>query len=261
MVLQPQGCLAVFLVERKSDVLRRAKQGNMIKKQDTVVDHRNVGRNDHASVFAKAGRRVDDVVRLPFSGLLAGVGHRDMLLVDGAGLAVDVRLVFIVVEYLDFITLLQKHATVATPLTNLGGVCHLGRAPFNVKLHVAERFFRPDVSCSGSDRYGAVFDSPLSLATAVDGNPLAQVASIEQHDGIRGCVRGRSAGCNDFWLRFPDLGGFRGSLIGLREARGAGKGQGRGKMKYASHRYILWFRNRLQSCRSCPSGPPTSCGG
>src|SRR5690606_13396857 len=176
----------------------------MVEKQDAIVDYGDVGWHDYAAIRAKPGCRVDDVVGLPFSGLLTRVRQGDVLLINGARLTVDVGLVLIVIQNLYFVAFLKEYAAVAATLTYLGRIGDCRRAPFDMELYITERLFGPNVACSGSHRDRAVFDSPLGSAT-VDGDPIAEVAPVEQNDSIRRCIGRRSTRRDDLRLRFPYL--------------------------------------------------------
>ena len=95
-------------------------------------------------------RGPDDVVGLPFAGFAGGIGERDALLVDAAGLAVDVGLVVVGVEDLQFVAGVagagggEEDAAVAAGLIGAGDV--LGDSPLDVELVVLEGALGFDVA-------------------------------------------------------------------------------------------------------------------
>ena len=98
-----------------------------------------------------------------------------MLLVDRPRLSVEIGLVAVRVEDLDFVKPHQVNAAVAA---SLAGPLDLGGSrPLDVQLAIAERLFRADVVLAADGI--AVADLPV-LAPL----PLRQILAVEQHDGV-----------------------------------------------------------------------------
>src|SRR5207302_708530 len=118
--------------------------------QDSVEEDGDVGGALQGAVGVEGGGGPGDVVGLPFAGLAVGVGQRDGLLVDAASLSVDVGLVVVVVEDLQFVAGVagagggEKDSAVAAGLAGAGDV--LGNSPFDVKLIVLESALGLDVA-------------------------------------------------------------------------------------------------------------------
>ena len=133
----------------------------------------------------------NDVVGLPLARLAAGVHQRRALLVNRGRLAVEIRLILVRIEDLDFVDAHHEHAAVAPFLA----VAHdfLGRGPFDVELAIAEGPLGVNVVLGGNRI--AVLDLPV---LAVD--PLREVVAVKQHDGIAGRPA-RRARIDNLWLR------------------------------------------------------------
>src|SRR5438105_11466162 len=158
-----------------------------------VAGHRNVVLNEHAIVQDDKGTgnclsirgdfrwMVDDVVSLPFPRLARCVDERRVVLIKGAGLTVEVSLVFKRIEHLDFVAALQINTAVATLLPMAFDL--LRSRPLDVQLHIAELFFRHDAA-RAVDLHRAVAEQfPLSFG-AFGASPLRQIPAVEQYDRI-----------------------------------------------------------------------------
>src|SRR5438270_11997859 len=112
----------------------------MILHQHSIEKYGHVGGRFQGAVGVEGGSRPGDVVGLPFSGLAVWIGERDGLLVDAGGLAVDVGLIVVAVEDLQFVAGVpgagggEKDSAVAAELAGAGD--GLGNFPFDVKLVV-----------------------------------------------------------------------------------------------------------------------------
>ena len=217
-------------VERGADVARLAFEFEVILHQDAVEEDGDVGRGLQAAVGVEGGRGPGDIVGLPFAGLAVRVGERDGLLVDAAGLSVDVGLVVEVVEDLEFVSGVagagggEKDSAVAAGLSGAGDA--FGDSPLDVELIVLEAAFGLDVAGGFFDGDDAVVDGPLGGRVAVlRGDPLVEILAVEQDDRVRGRGGWGCAGRDDFGLGRPDfrvfgLGGGLGLGL-LRDERGA----------------------------------------
>jgi len=110
----------------------------VILDQDSVEEDCGIGGSLEGAVCVEGWRCPDDVVGLPLTGFARGVREWDALLVDAAGLAVDVGFVVVVVEDLEFVSVVsgagggEKDAAVAACLIGAGDV--LGDSPLDVEL-------------------------------------------------------------------------------------------------------------------------------
>ncbi len=237
MILQHDRAASVGPHRRTTDVVGMALNGSVVLDQNAVEQHRDVGRNEHHAVLIEAGRGVHHVVGLPFAGLLGGVHQWHGLLVNTARLAIGVGAVVIAVEYLQFVEALHKHTAVAAPLAV---ALHLGgRAPLDVQLEIAKIALGLDATLAGGGDDGIFGNRPARRA-AFDRLPLIEVATVEQHDGIR---RGREArnrrrcgtGRDKAWLRVPDFAGFGRHFFGLElglRRKGGREGQDSNKQSF-----------------------------
>src|SRR5690242_10687677 len=92
-------------VKRFADVAGAAFELEIVLYQHAIVEDGDAGRGSEAAVSMEYGSRPDDVVALPFAWFTAGIGQRDRLFVDAAGLSIDIGLVVIVVQYLQLISI------------------------------------------------------------------------------------------------------------------------------------------------------------
>src|SRR6267143_743416 len=158
-----------------------------------VAGHRNVVLNQHAivqdrerawnrfSIRTRFRRMENDVVGLPFPRLARCVDERRVVFVEGAGLTVEVSLVFKRIEHLDFVAALQINTAVATLLSIAFDL--LRRRPLDVQLHITELFFRQDAA-RAVDLHRAVPEQfPLCFA-GFGALPLRQILAVEQYDRI-----------------------------------------------------------------------------
>src|SRR3569833_1169923 len=190
MRLQFDRAGAMGLVERFADIAGAAFQFKMVLYQYAVVDHRNISGCGQAAIRLEHRRRPDDIIRLPLTGLAAGIGQRYGLLVDAAHLSVDIGLVVIVVQYLQLITVItlagagEEDTAIATRLVLTGDIG--GDLVFDVQLVVGEGFFGLYITGLFVHRYSAILHVPFRSAAIVDGYPLIQVLAIEEVHRIGG---------------------------------------------------------------------------
>ena len=102
--LQFNWCGFVLLVERPSNVQRLALQLEVILHQDAVKQDCDVCGSFQRAVCVECWRSPHHIVALPLTGLSTRVHQRNTLLVDAAGLPVDVSLVVIRIEDLQLIS-------------------------------------------------------------------------------------------------------------------------------------------------------------
>src|ERR1700737_3936681 len=116
------------------------------------------------------------VVGLPLPGLVHRVCQRNALLVDAAGLAVNVGFVVVRVEDLQLISGIawtrggEKHPTVATRLTGAGDV--LRNFPFNAELIVPEAPLGFNITGSLIHGEYTVRNDPFGRRLVLDRYPL-----------------------------------------------------------------------------------------
>jgi len=92
-------------VKGLADVAGAAFEFEVILYQHAVVQDGDAGRRGKTAVGVEDGGRPNDVVALPFAWFAAGVGQGNRLFVDAASLSIDICLVVIVVQYLQFISI------------------------------------------------------------------------------------------------------------------------------------------------------------
>lgn len=85
VVLQHDRAATVGDRFREADEFRRAEDQRVVLDQHAVVQHGDPSVRVQRAVVLELGRRVDDVVGVPFARFLAGVDQRGRLLVDAAG--------------------------------------------------------------------------------------------------------------------------------------------------------------------------------
>jgi hypothetical protein len=184
----------------------------VILDQNAVEEDGGVGGGFDGAVVVEGGRGPDHVVALPLAGFAGWVGEWDGLLVDAAGLAVDVGLVVVVVEDLKLVACVagagrcEEDAAVAACLIGARNV--FGDAPLNVKLIVFEAALGFDVAGAWSFAYSedVVGDSPLCWGFVFGGDPLVEVFSVEEDDRVGGRRGVGGARCDDRWNWFVDFG-------------------------------------------------------
>ena len=126
--------------------------------KDSVAENGDVAGVDDLAVFEN-GATEDDVVDLKLTGRTEGVGEGRIDAVDGAGEAVGVGGVVVIVEDLDLGESHQEYAAVAAALAvalDLGG-----GGPLDVELAVAKFFFSANVAGFRHALEGAVFHDPF----------------------------------------------------------------------------------------------------
>ena len=96
-----------------------------------VVEHREVDRPDQFVAVENWGLE-DNVVRLPFARLAAGIHEWRPLAIDGPRMAVGVGGVIVAVQDLDLLALHEQDA--AVPASLAAAFDHGGRGPFEVEL-------------------------------------------------------------------------------------------------------------------------------
>ena len=116
------------------------------------------------------------------------VDERRILAVDGGGLAVGVGFVLVGIEHLNFVESHQKNAAVAAILAF--ALWRNGFGKLHVQLAIAEGRFCVDVAGFGHHFEIAVFHFPLG-GGAVFIEPLREIFSVEEHDGVGGRFAGR----------------------------------------------------------------------
>ncbi len=117
VVLEGDGELCgVGFVFREADPFGGAEDLGVVLNEYAVEDGSHAGGRFEGAVFVEAWGDEDDVVGLPFAGLASGVGEWRVLLVDGTELSVDVGIVLIRIEYLDFVLAHEVDAGVAAVL-------------------------------------------------------------------------------------------------------------------------------------------------
>src|SRR5262245_4924147 len=148
----------------------RPEYFRVVLDQDAVVEGGDRGFLLDPAVVAEDRRVVDDVVGLPFTGFAAGVDQRRILFVNRAGLAVEVSLVVVRIEHLDFVAALQEDSAVATALAfayDLGR-----RGPFDVQLDIIKFPPGSDSAGSANDNHRAVLHFPFRRSIAIGAGPV-----------------------------------------------------------------------------------------
>lgn len=122
VILKPYTSCFVRFVYWKSNVFRGSPNCHVVQRQCAVVHHSNVGRFNYPALLIESWRSKKDVVGLPFSRFFTGINEGDMLLVYRTCLSVRIRLIFKIIQHLNFIALLQEYPTITPALTCLLGV-------------------------------------------------------------------------------------------------------------------------------------------
>src|SRR6266404_7590885 len=141
----------------------------------------------------------NDVVTLPLAWSTRGVHQRRILAVNGGGLTIRVGLVFVGIQYLNFIQAHQKNTAVAAPLAFALRGNRLGK--FDMQLAVAERLPRVNVAGLRNGFEIAALYFPFR-GTAIFVRPFQEIFSVKKHDGIgwwtpRRVLRARRSRIND----------------------------------------------------------------
>src|SRR5262245_367201 len=161
----------MFGVTRKDRIVSgRAEYFRVVLDQDAVVEDGDRRFLLDTAVVAEDRRVVDDVVGLPFAGFAAGVDQRRVLFVNRAGLAVEVGLVIVRIEHLDFVAPLQEDSAVSTPLAFANDLGR--RGPFDVQLDVVKFPLGSDGAGSANDDHRAVLYIPFGRTFAIGAGPV-----------------------------------------------------------------------------------------
>ncbi len=147
--------------------------------------------NDFGDVFvtvfvffrAENRSREDNVVSLPFSGLLHGVDIRRKLLIDRTALTFVISGIFIGIKNLEFIVIHEEDTAVAASLSLSIGVGDGRAREFEVELAAAELLFGEDRTSARMRSQNAVGDVPFTTF------PSVHIGSVEEDDSV-----GRSVG-------------------------------------------------------------------
>ena len=178
-------------VGRACTIGRRSHQLEVVLNQHPVEKHGHARRALERAVGLEVRPVEDDVVRLPVAGRSRGVDERGILAVDGAGLAIGIRVVLVGVEDLELVHPHQKDP--AVPALLALALHDSRRCPFDVELHIPERTRGYQHPGSRLHFDVAVLDDPLGRR-AVLGAPLRQVRPVEQDDRILRRANGRPLG-------------------------------------------------------------------
>jgi hypothetical protein len=104
VILQFDRRFAVLLIFRKDGFVGgRAVDFRVVLYQDAVVQRSDRGFFLDLAVVAEDRGVVNDVVSLPFAGFAACVDQRRILFINRAGLAVEIGLVVLGIEHLNFV--------------------------------------------------------------------------------------------------------------------------------------------------------------
>lgn len=242
----------VLLVEGLADVERLTFQLEVVLNQHSVKQYGGIGWRFHRSIFIERGSSPHDVVALPLAGFAGGVSEWDCLLVQAAGHSVDIGLVVVGIEDLQFVASIagagggEEDSAVAAGLAGTGDIG--GNLPLYVELVVLEAAFGLDVALCLADSEYIAGDDPFGRRLVLVGNPFVFILAIEEDDSVRG-GRGETGGCGNYfgsWI--PDFGVFRlgGRRGGLSKSGGGYSEQGRGgeesrKLNAHHEKKIHWF--------------------
>src|SRR5215472_15187994 len=183
VILQGQRCfVGARFIGWPRLVRRWARQFDVILHQHAIEENRHSRGAKQLSLWIEARAVKNDIVGLPLARGTSRIDQRRILAVDGRGLAIRVGLVVIRIEHLNFVIAHQKDAAIAALLALASWRNRLGK--LDVKLTIAEGFFRVDVAGLGNDLEIAVFDFPLRRTFILRG-PLIEIPAIEEHDGVR----------------------------------------------------------------------------
>ena len=143
MVLQEERQLVgMRSIRRTLVVVRGPQERAVVLDEHTVVEHRHARGREHSPTGVEARRVKHDVIHLPFSGRTARVDERRELSIDRRGLSVGIGDVLVRIEHLALVVAHEDDAAVATLLSL--ALRWRRCAPFDMKLHVAERASRLD---------------------------------------------------------------------------------------------------------------------
>src|ERR1039457_6826349 len=194
MILQDQGLLERMRLIFGWLLSRWPFDLGVVLNQNSIVQHGDGARLQHLPLVIETRGMKDNVIGLPFPGLAGDVDKGRILTVHGAGLTVEVGLVLIGVQDLEFVASLNDNAAVAATLTFADD--YRRRRPIDMQLAIAERLLRDDAA-GPVDRGHAVLHLPRGPAPAL-ASPLRQVSAIKKHNR----VRGRRSGVDDARLVF-----------------------------------------------------------
>lgn len=195
----------VFLIRLQSDISGGAFELDVILNEHTIVKNRHGARRHHCPILGKARSAEKNVVALPLSRFAARVHERDVLLVNATSLAIRISAIVVRIQHLNFVAFLKKHSAVGSTLSVTFDSRR--RAPFDVKLAIAENALRLDVAGGPYDGNGAFGDFPFRRAP-VGMLPFGEIRSIEKHDCVRGRCRAYawSHYARDWFPRLRELG-------------------------------------------------------
>src|SRR5690606_31740432 len=117
VILQPKGSTTVRLIRRMANPACGTLDFHMVLNQHAVMKYGNSGWRSQLSFIVKSRRRINNVVGLPFPRTTAGVNQRNNLLVNRSRLTIGIGFIFIGIEDLNFITLLQENSAIPASLT------------------------------------------------------------------------------------------------------------------------------------------------
>src|ERR1700722_7240348 len=135
----------------------RSFDPDVVLDQNSILQHGDRGFLRQFAILIEPRGVENDIVGLPFTGFTADVNQGSILAVNGAGLAVEVGLVLVGVQNLEFVAPLENNAAVAATLAfplDLRRCC-----PLNMQLAISKRLFRGDVAGAVDGRH-AVFYLP-----------------------------------------------------------------------------------------------------
>lgn len=147
MVLKLDRSFAVRRIGRQSDVRRMTSQFHMVLNEYAVVQYGYYSRAYHITVFRKNRGFKYDVVGLPLTWPSRDIDQWNVLLVDRPCLAVGVGHVLVRIKNLHLVGFVEKHPTVASPLSVAFDLC--GGSPFNMQLNIAKLLPRSDIARAG----------------------------------------------------------------------------------------------------------------
>src|SRR5665213_1994380 len=103
MSLQFYRSRTVCLIIWRANILGYAFEFKIILNQNAIEEYSDPCRGLQGAVVFKTGSGPDHFISLPFTGFTAGIGERNTLFVNAAGLAVHIGGVGVVIQHLQFI--------------------------------------------------------------------------------------------------------------------------------------------------------------
>src|SRR5690625_5290037 len=203
----------MILVRWASAEHRGSENLNIVLDKDTVQQHRHSGRLLKLLLIIEDRSFEKYLVSLPLTRSFGRICQRDMLLVDTSRHPIGIGRIVPVIQHLQLIAILRKHAAVAASLGI--SLIHFLRVAFSVEMDIFEAVTCSDRSGSRFDGHGTILEDPLYVCT-VCRFPMFKRCTVKENRGIGGRVLKDVHGLPLFGLRLPHFSEFRILILALR---------------------------------------------